>query len=345
MTQLKLLDASNRTAFLDLLREPWQQQSWTNREHIVDWRFFNRPDDGSMTWLAMDDKGACVGMLDSMLRPYLLNGQRVLVRETADWYTASHLRSRGLGLWLLMHMKNYPEPNFVLGGTDTNINILSKMRGWQRLPSAESFVLPLRLRGVAANWLRRKWRSKESWLRVVPNAIPLKRPKTIPPPMHVHARLLSRTDAINLPLPQTPGLAQLFEQKQWDWLVQMPADVARPIAVEFTTKDGLVGFSLSQIERTPSGVDGRIMYLQAEAPDIGWLVSWTTEILADHGVGFIRACVSTPDKAAAMLKVGYLKTRDLACHWWPRAAAVPAAVDVGYLSVDDSYPYWLHATQ
>src|SRR5271166_2263357 len=36
----------------------------------------------------------CVATLDSMLRPYLLDGQRILVRETADWYCVPRLRSR-----------------------------------------------------------------------------------------------------------------------------------------------------------------------------------------------------------------------------------------------------------
>src|SRR5271166_4523750 len=36
----------------------------------------------------------CVATLDSMLRPYLLDGQHILVRETADWYCVPRLRSR-----------------------------------------------------------------------------------------------------------------------------------------------------------------------------------------------------------------------------------------------------------
>lgn len=344
MIQLKPLADCNRAAFLDLLREPWQQQSWRGRERMVTWRFFDRPDDGSVTWLAMDGD-TCVGMLDSMLRPYALNGQRILMRETADWYTVPHLRSRGLGLRLLMHMKTYPEPNFVLGGTDINVNILSKMRGWSRLPDAASFVLPLRLRGLAANWLRRKWRSQEPWLRLVPNAIPAKLPKKIAAPDGGIWRLVPKTETIALPLPQSPGLTQLFEQQQWEWLHHMPQDVARPVGVEFSRNGRVVGFSLSQIEPVSSGVDGRIMFLHGDAEHLPWVVSRTTQVLADYGVGFIRACVSTPAKLIAMQQVGYLKTRDLACHWWPRTPAAAAMVDVGYLSVDDSFPYWNHRTK
>src|SRR5215475_12556941 len=100
MIQIKPLDESYRPAFEELLRENWQQ-NWDDRvaREIVQWRYYDRPTN-TITWLAMDDD-RCVGMLDSMVRPYLLNSQRVMVRETADWYCKPEYRQKALGLTLL----------------------------------------------------------------------------------------------------------------------------------------------------------------------------------------------------------------------------------------------------
>src|ERR1051325_3382040 len=100
MVHLKQLDETNRAQFEQLLQEMWEQ-NWCNEiaEQIVEWRYYSRPA-GAVTWLAMK-QGHCVGMLDSMLRPYLLHGRRVLIRETADWYCTPEQRPFGVGLWLL----------------------------------------------------------------------------------------------------------------------------------------------------------------------------------------------------------------------------------------------------
>jgi hypothetical protein len=346
MIRFKPLDATNRDAFIDLLREPWQQASWNDTtRRIAEWRFFNRPNDGSVTWLAMIDN-RCVAMLDSMLRPYLLGGKRIVVRETADWYCEPAQRSRGVGLRLLMQMKHYPEPNFVLGGTAVNVDILSKIRGWVTLPSATSFVFPLRVRGLVANVVRRKWWAKEPWAKLIPPFLPAKRPHQIKAPSNASVRSVNAKEFVTLPQPKTTSLTQLFEQQQWEWLLKMPRECAIPLAWEFHINGSFVGFSLAQIEPTRSGLDGRIMFLQTTDPSLlGWVISETTQHLADHGVGLIRTCVSTSSKIAAMKAVGYLKTRDIPCHWWQRKTIEPAEIDVNYLSVDDSYPYWNFRTK
>ena len=112
MLHYKVLDPSLRVPFELLLKQTWQQ-NWFGplAEQIVDWRYFDRPP-GSLTWVAMEDD-ACVGMIDSMVRPYLLDGQRIMVRETADWYCAPAYRKFGVGLWLLRKLQIYPEPVFM----------------------------------------------------------------------------------------------------------------------------------------------------------------------------------------------------------------------------------------
>jgi hypothetical protein len=134
---------------------------------------------------------------------------------------------------------------------------------------------------------------------------------------------------------------QLFEPQHWEWMVRMPPSLARPLGVAFYLDDTPVGFSLSQIEPTASGLDAKIVHLQCDMDAaVGWVISETTRLLADHGVGFLRCCVSTPAKIYAIEQVGWFKTRDVPCHWLPgKGTVVPNSLDVGYLRGDDAMPF------
>ena len=79
MIDLVELSEAHRAVFEDLLCESWQQ-NWTAdvAQQIVRWRYYERPGH-AVTWLALErDKrqsvpSRCVAILDSMLRPYMLN--------------------------------------------------------------------------------------------------------------------------------------------------------------------------------------------------------------------------------------------------------------------------------
>ncbi len=79
MIRFTQLDAGTRSAFETLLREIWQHQTWCAKlaQDVVQWRYVDRSNN-SATWLAMEGD-TCVATLDSMLGPYLLDGQRILV--------------------------------------------------------------------------------------------------------------------------------------------------------------------------------------------------------------------------------------------------------------------------
>ena len=340
MVELVHLDESRRPAFEELLSEVWEQ-TWTDQlaKEIVQWRYYDRPEE-AVTWLAMDNDH-CVGMLDTMLRPYLLDGQRIVVRETADWYCMPSHRSSALGLHLMWCLRRHPESVFVVGGSPATRNMLAKMR-WDRLPASADYVLPIKARGLAAMMLRRSWWSHETLARLVPNFLPAKRPKRIKPPTGQRAtvRILDRHDDITLPPCNRSGLIQLLEPAHWRWLCRMPAELARPIGLEFFVNDVLMGFSLVQIEPAATGMDGKILLFQVADPTLAaWVLSETTQMLADHHVGFIRGCVSTPDKVEAMESVGYIKVQDLPCYWLSRATPAPQALDIGFLRGDDAIPY------
>ena len=340
MVQLVRLDECRRPAFEELLSEVWQQ-TWTDalEKDIVQWRYYDRPDN-AVTWLAID-QDRCVGMLDTMLRPYLLDGQRILVRETADWYCMPSHRASALGLHLLWCLRRHPESVFVVGGSASTRNILHKMR-WDQLPVSGHYVMPIKARGLAATLIRKSWWSHETLARLVPNFLPAKSPRRVKPPQgrRPTVRILDRHDDITLPPCDQSGLIQLLEPEHWRWLGRMPPELACPIGVEFFLDDVLVGFSLAQIEPAATGMDGKILLFQVADPMLAaWVLSETTQILADHHVGFIRSCVSTPDKVLAMERVGYIKVQDLPCFWLPRAVPAPKTLDIGFLRGDDAIPY------
>ena len=74
-------------------------------------------------------------------------------------------------------------------------------------------------------------------------------------------------------------------------------------------------------------------------PFIGWVASATTQLLAEYNAGFIRCCVSTAAKKAAIEQIGFIKTRNVPSHWSPgTTTSLPRTVDAGYLRGDDAMP-------
>jgi hypothetical protein len=339
MIRLELLHDVHRAAFEELLRETWQQ-NWDAElaRQIVQWRYYDRPGD-AMTWIALE-QDRCVAMLDSMLRPYMMDGQRITVRETADWYCTPRRRPFGIGLWLLQQVYSFPEPVFVLGGSQVTLDLLTKLK-WKSLPAAKSYVLPIKVRGLMANVIRQRWWQHEAMARTIPSFLPLKRPKRVAPPTdRFKVRKLSSDDSIAMADAAQTGLVELLETEHWQWLARMPTELAMPVGLLFSFDDKPIAVSYSQIEPAASGLDARIVHLQFTDPSIGaWVISTTARMLADYGVGFVRCCVSTDDKIAAIEKVGFVKTKDIPCHWLPRMADTPTCIDVGYLRGDDAMPF------
>lgn len=329
-----------RPAFEDLLRTTWQQ-TWNNElgRAIIQWRYYDRPGQAAI-WLAIED-GRCIGMLDSVLRPYLLDGQRIMVRETADWFCLPEYRAGALGLQLLWKLRTHDEPVIVLGGSQFTAQILTKLR-WTRLPSASSYVLPIKARNLVGNLIRQHWSIYERAARFVPNALSLRAPRHIEPPAGKRAvvKMLAASDAV----PEIPmngaSLTEMLETAHWRWLARMPPDMAEPLGILFLLDDMPVGMTFSQIEPTASGLDAKIVHMQCKSPALcAWMISATTEILAKRGVGFVRCYVSTEAKITAMEQAGFIKSKDVPCYWYPRAWPTPVSVDVSYLRGDDAMPF------
>lgn len=341
--RLTQLDETNRSAFEALLVHAWQQ-TWDPdlARELIGWRYYGRHHLAGRTWLICNG-GQCVAMLDSFVRPYLLDGRRIDVREGADWYCLPKYRPLGLGVKLMREFMACPEPGISIGGSDATLSILPRL-GWKKLPDVQRYVLPIRARGLAGTWLRNRWPAAEVHAKAIPNWIPLSRPpRPVAPPAGVGRVVEWRpgTRAL-LPVPQREGLVQLLDQADLDWLSRTPAGVAKPLALVFLLDDRPVGFSVSQIEPAISGFDGCIVHLQIGHPDqavADWVVAETASRLAARGVGIIRCLASGAEKIVALRKAGFALRESLPAYWWPKAdRPTPAASDAGYLRADDALP-------
>lgn len=338
---LRPLDSGLRASFEKLLSQLWEQ-NWSGElaQDILRWRYYQRPDD-QITWLACVG-GECVAMVDSRVRPYLLHGKRVMVRETADWFCLPEYRRFGLGLRVLRQLKDYPEPVVVVGGSALTRQILPRL-GWSVLSPVRSYVLPITARGFAANLLRQKWSRQEALAGIIPRALRFRSPARVPAPSsNASIEVLRREDWHELPVAASSDLVSLLERDHWQWLASMPSDFARPLAAVFRLNGTVVGLSLSQLEPAATGLDGRIVHVQVSNPDkalIAWILSATTQMLRERGAEFVRCLVSTPEKIAAIESVGFMLSQELPCHWWNRPdLRIPGSTDIDYLRGDDAQP-------
>jgi hypothetical protein len=305
------------------------------------WRYLDRPSGGG-TWLTFD-KSECIAVVDSYLRPYLLDGKRILMRETADWFCLPKYRPFGLGLKLMRIMMDSPEPMISIGGTDATISILPRL-GWQRVSDVQVMILPVTLRGLVGNLLRRKTARYAKRARAVPGFIPMRSPRMAPPPAaDVHVEQWRPGQKLGTPAPQRKGLVELLELADLEWICTAPREILQPMVLLFRIGGEPVGISVSQLEPSASGPDARIVHLQIpnfSQPVANWIVSETARRLAQAGAGVIRCRASIPQTVTALRKTGFIAARSEAAHWWAKDdTPPPSIIDVGYLRGDDALPF------
>jgi len=341
--RLMQLDETNRADFEALLAHAWRQ-NWGPElaRALIRWRYYDRPLGGG-TWLACND-GQCVAMFDSFVRPYLLDGRRILVREGCDWYCLPKYRPVGLGMRLLRESMARPEPALSISGSDATRAILPRL-GWTKLPDVQSCFLPIKARGLAGAVLRNRWPAGEVYARAIPGFIPLRLPRRAPAPPFGVGRVVEWRPGTPpvLPIPQQQGLVELLDQSHLDWIARMPPAVAQPLGLNFFLDDTPVGFSLSQIEPAITGFDGRMVHLQIAHPAqavVDWVVAETASHLAARGVGMIRCWASTPQKLAALSKTGFAVKGPLPSYWLSKSGiSTPSGIDAGFLSADHIMPF------
>jgi hypothetical protein len=321
-----------------LLGEVWSHQWSAELAHqIVEWRYWQRP--AGHTHLALQD-GRCVGILDAFERPYMVNNQVTLVRESCDWWSDPSLRASGVGLRLMRELMQEETPLISIGGSRINLELLPRLK-WRCIGEVKNWLLPLRARDVAAVALRKQHR--EMLAQVVPGFVRLRRvPTTSPPAPSAGVREWLPGDGPLIPAPNTTGVAAILEEAQLEWLVAAPAALAEVRALEFSLEGQPAGFAIIQIEPTSLGAEGKIVHLQVREESsalLGWMVSDLVRRLTDARAGLVRARSGSPVLDAQLRRAGFVLVRQEPVYWWTRQGPLPQApLHLSYLRADDGLP-------
>ena len=333
------LTRDNAPALEAVLPEVWAHH-WRDEfaRKVVEWRYWSRPAGG--TRLALDG-GRCVGLIDCFVRPYIVAGRTVLVRESCDWWAEPEHRPAGLGLRLMRQLMATGDPIVSIGGSAVNCALLPRL-GWRWLGDVERWILPLTARDSVAMLLRR--RRREGLARLVPRRIPIRRLRATPPPsMDARVREWRPGDGAPGPPPDGGGLASLVQEADLHWLAAAPPELLEIESLTYSVGGEPCGFAVTQLEPTPAGGEGKIVHLQVareSAELLGWMVTEAVRRLAGRGAGIVRARSASPVLATALRSAGFLAIRREPVYWWgPDSPPQGAPLYLSYLRADDAIPF------
>ena len=323
-----------------LVRAAWKRD-WSEElaESYFSWRYGAR---GSGETLVACDRGRCVGILDSFLRPYWIAGRQETVRETCDWFCLPEYRTLGVGLHLMRRMMAKPEPMLVIDGSHYTQNLLPRLK-WARLPDVGNFILGLSARTVAGLVAHRRWRRGINLARVFPD-IPLARrlPHLAPPSANSQVRVRVLGEAEEVPKTAPYVVAPALDTKVLDWLASAPAVAGQFLLLSFFCDSEPVGISISRLaELSSCGWASQIVHSHAARFDvIDWMVSATVHHLVERGAGIVLCRTSCPTTAGALSALGFWR-RTLPVYWWPPDKLPPSGLLLlTALRGDDAFEFY-----
>jgi hypothetical protein len=322
-----------------LLGQVWAH-NWSAElaRQVVEWRYWRRP--AGQTRLALED-GRCVGLIDCFVRPYVVGGRSMLVRESCDWWSEPRLRPTGLGLRLMQQFMATGEPVISIGGSRVNIELLPRLK-WRYIGEVKKWILPLKARDLVALALRK--RRREGLARAVPGFVPVRGLRAVSPPAtSAHVGEWRPHDGAPLPKPETRGVAALIDDASLLWLAAAPPGIAAVRAFSFLVEHVPVGFAVMQLEPTRLGGEGKIVHLQVaeESPVLlGWMVSEVVRRLANAGAGIVRARSASAALDTVLRRAGFIVVRKEPVYWWgPDGPPEGAPLHLSYLRADDGIPF------
>jgi hypothetical protein len=319
-----------------LTRHVWRRD-WSEdlAESYFAWRYTARPN--GETLLALD-RGRCIGIIDSFLRPYRIGGCRQLVRETCDWFCLPAYRPLGIGLHLMRRIMDKPEPTIAIGGTEYTRELLPKLR-WASLPGIHNFVLPASARTAAA-FLARGAGHRFAWAAdLVPNISLTRRLARSTRPFDrlvVKVRRPGEEGQFDGIGPY--GLGPEVEQPVLDWLARAPPLLGQFVVLSFLADAVPAGIAICRIEELSLGCVAQIVHLQpARLEVIDWMVSETISHLLERGAGVIFCRSSCPAIGRALMSAGFFRRKPVPMFWWARNSLPPAGrFNLASLQADDA---------
>ena len=144
---------------------------WTNEqlEAYVDWRYFGRQD--SIPVMAISNS-ECLAFIDSQIRQYGLNGRKLVIQESSEWYCRPKYRPTGLGVRVLQKMMLRDEPIISIRGTEASQQLLLKL-GWAQLKPVHLFSKMINLKTQSKDFIAKlRWLGKRSTAEVTMSVEP-----------------------------------------------------------------------------------------------------------------------------------------------------------------------------
>jgi hypothetical protein len=319
-----------------VVRTVWQRD-WGEEvaANYFSWRYCAR--ESGDTLLAYDGN-KCVGVLDSFLRPYWMNGRRVLMRETCDWFCLPAYRPFGVGLHLMRRMMAEPEPIIVVGGTDDTQSLLPRLK-WGRLPDVNNFILVVSTRTLAGMFARRRFPAVGELTRFVPDITLVRRiPHFAPPTKNSEVRVRVPGDGAE-DLDVLPyALAPAIDGKTLDWFANAPEALGQFLLLSFFCEGRLVGLSISRLQMQPSlGCVSRIVHIRSSTFEaIDWIVGATVQELMKRGSGAIKCTASCPRTGSALAAIGFQNRPPSPAHIYPGDIRVNGLMNLSSLQADDA---------
>lgn len=334
------LTDANLPAARELVMSAWDLDSDDSfAGELFEWRYRVRP--AGETELAFDGD-RCIGIIDSLARPYLRDGHVTTVRETCDWFCLPRYRPLGIGAALMRRLMARPVPIVSIGGSKRTLALLLRLK-WQRLADVREYVLPLTARMLAA-WGLRGLKFGTRTAQRIPSAMPFRSLRdALRPGPGAHVEPLAERGGVAYPLPGGYALAELLDDDDRDWLAAAPERIGELIGLQFTIDGAPVGISLGRVEPYAFGTAGKILHLQvADLPQktIDWIVAETARRLVDRRVEMLFCRASCPRIGRALRDAGFFGVQARAAYWWPAGGTPPAgATHLTYLRADDAVPF------
>lgn len=335
--EFTILSPQIRPAVYESLLSFWNQE-WDADfgQQFLDWRYGKR--EHCETLVAMSAT-KCVGMIDTFIRPYFVNGEIMMVREPCDWFCLPD--HRGAGLRLLKYLIAQGAPLLGVGLPAAALAIAPRLN-WSHLADAREFILPLSIRRVAGAVLRKLKLGDGSIARHIPSRFQLRSRSAWASHSMPGGRVdhLALDEEFMMPFPTDYGLAPILTADYLRWLRAAPSSLGKLFELVFRRDGKVVGLTLNRAEPTKIGERFRIIHMHAvggSSEILEWMLTQTVVRAIDQGAESVHCRTSCMEAWTALNALRFVETdRMKVMSWFSDRATPSGATNVTFLRGDDA---------